>query len=221
MKKLGFALMGLLMISSTSAFAQASFGVKAGLNFSNMNAKYAGNKDDDAKFKPGINIGAFADIAFSDMLGLETGLNIETKGNMYKDKDEEEVLGTKIKTKYKQTTNILYFTIPVDVKLTFGNIYVLAGPYVGIAATGKTKMKSEFDGHEDKHDESLKFGNDKDDSDLKRMDLGLGLGVGYEINENLGVRLGYDLGMSNLIIEGDKDNSAKNGVVSVAATFKF
>ena len=217
MKKLGFALMGLLMISSTGAFAQTSFGVKAGVNFSNMTVKYGGDKQDDNKFKPGFTIGAFADIAFSDMIGLETGLNIETKG--YKIKNDGEDFGVKYKS--RMSTNLIYATIPVDVKLTFGNIYVLAGPYLGIAATGKTKSKFESNGHEDKHNESLKFGNDKDDSDLKRMDLGLGLGVGYEINENLGVRLGYDLGMSNLIIEGDKDNSAKNGVVSVAATFKF
>ncbi len=176
-----------------------------------------GDKDDDNKFKPGLNVGAFADIDFSDMLGIETGLNVETKG--YQLKYENEILGSKSKTKIK--TNLIYVSIPVDVKLTFGDIYVLAGPYLGIAASGKVKSKLESDGHEDKHDESLKFGNDKGESDMKRMDIGLGFGAGYNINENLGVRLGYDLGLANLVVGGDKDNSAKNGSINVSATFKF
>lgn len=217
MKKLGFSLMGLLMIASTSVFAQASFGIKAGVNFTNMSTKTFGDKDDDNKFKPGLNVGAFADIDFSDMLGIETGLNVETKG--YQLKYENEILGSKSKTKIK--TNLIYVSIPVDVKLTFGDIYVLAGPYLGIAASGKVKSKFESDGHEDKHDESLKFGNDKGESDMKRMDIGLGFGAGYNINENLGVRLGYDLGLANLVVGGDKDNSAKNGSINVSATFKF
>ena len=209
--------MGLLMISSTGAFAQTSFGVKAGLNFSNMALKSGGNKTDDIKFKPGITIGAFADIDMSDMFGIETGLNFETKG--YKMKDEGEDFGVKYKT--KRTMNLIYATIPVDVKLTFGNVYVLAGPYLGMGVSAKTKSSFESNGHEDKHDETLKFGNDKEKSDLKRMDLGLGFGAGYNINENLGIRLGYDLGLSNLVIEGDSDNSAKNGSLNVSATFKF
>ena len=216
MKNLGLALMGLLMISSTGAFAQMSFGVKAGLNLSNMTLKAGGEKMDDIKFKPGFNVGAFADFELSDLLSVEAGMNIETKGYLMKEKYEE--YGFKVKT--KNTANLVYVTIPVDAKLTFGSFYVLAGPYVGIAAAGKVKSKMETDSHTDKHDDSLDFGSDKKD-DLKRLDLGLGLGAGYEINDNLGVRLGYDLGLSNLTPEGDKDNSSKNGSINISATYKF
>lgn len=219
MKKLGFALMGLLMISSTGAFAQMSFGVKAGLNYSNNIMKYDGKKDKDAKFKPGFNIGAFADFELSDLLAVEAGLNVETKGHMYKDKDEEEILGKTYKSKYKATANLVYVTVPVDVKLTFGSFYVLAGPYVGVAATGKAKSKTEFDGNTEKHNESLEFGDDH--GELKRLDLGLGFGAGYEINDNLGVRAGYDLGLSNIEGKGDKDNSTKNSSINVSVTYKF
>ncbi len=211
MKKLGFALMGLLMISSTGAFAQMSFGVKAGLNFSNMMIKAGGEKIDDIKFKPGINVGAFADFELSDMLGVEAGLNVETKGFKMK----EEFLGNKIKA----TTNIFYVTVPVDVKLTFGSFYVLAGPYVGVAAAGKSKTKSEYKDDTHKDSESLEFGDDYDKT--KRLDFGLGFGAGYEINDNIGVRAGYDLGLANVQGKGDKDNSTKNGSINVSVTYKF
>ena len=216
MKKLGFALMGLLMISSTGAFAQMSFGVKAGLNFSKMTLKAGGDKVDDIKFKPGLAVGAFADFELSDLLAVEAGLNVETKGLLMK--DSEEFMGKKMKS--KATTNLVYVTVPVDVKLTFGSFYVLAGPYVGVAATGKAKSKMEYDGETEKHDESLDLGGD-DDDDLKRLDLGLGIGAGYEINDNLGVRAGYDLGLSNLNPGGDSKNSAKNGSINLSVTYKF
>lgn len=212
MKKLGLALMGLLMISSTGAFAQMSFGVKAGANFSSMMLKSNGEKDDEAKFKPGFNIGAFGDFELSDLLAVEAGLNVELKGYRMK---FDEIGKTTIKS------NLVYVTVPVDVKLTFGSFYVLAGPYIGVAATGKVKSKFEFNDETEKHNESLDFGNDEKDSDLKRLDLGLGLGAGYEINDNLGVRAGYDLGLSNLEPGGDKDNSVKNGSINVSVTYKF
>lgn len=213
MKKLGFALMGLLMISSTGAFAQMSFGVKAGLNFTNMSFKYNDEKVDDIKFKPGINVGAFADFELSDMLGAEVAMNVESKGFRTKD----EAYGATVKT----SSNLLYVTVPVDVKLTFGSLYVLAGPYVGVAVFGKSKSSMEVDSNKEKHKEDIEFGNDEDKSDMKRFDAGLGVGVGYELNDNLGVRAGYDLGLSNLEPGGNKKNSMKNGSINISATYKF
>lgn len=217
MKKLGLALMGLLMIASTGAFAQASFGVKAGLNLSKMSEKMGGNKVDDIKFKPGINIGAFADLKLSDLLAVEAGLQVEMKG--FKMKDEDEWFGTKVTSKL--STNLIYVTIPVDVRLNFGDFYVLAGPYLGIGASGKVKSTIESDGDKVKETETLEFGNDKKDSDLKRMDIGLGFGAGYEFTDNLGARLGYDLGLTNLLPGGDKDNKTTNGSINLSVTYRF
>ena len=142
MKKITIALIGLMMISSTSVFAQLSYGVKAGLNFSKMSIKANGENVDDIKFNPGLNLGAFADFSFSDMLALETGLTIEKKGFMMK--DEEDVYGGKVKTTSK--FNVVYATIPIQARLNFGNFYALAGPYIGIGLTGKQKVKVTFDG---------------------------------------------------------------------------
>jgi opacity protein-like surface antigen len=211
MKKLGFALMGLLMISSTGAFAQMSFGVKAGLNFTNMNIKNSGDKDNDAKFKAGINAGAFADFELTDMLGAEVGMNFETKGSMKKFNEG----------KTKDIINVVYVTVPVDVKLTFGSLYVLAGPYASVAVMGKTKIKAKGDDDNFKESRDIEFGNEEGKSNMKRLDFGLGVGVGYELNDNLGVRAGYDLGLSNLEPGGDKKNSMKNGSINISATYKF
>lgn len=209
--------MGLMVISATSVFAQTSFGVKAGLNLSKMSIKTEGEKVDDIKFKPGFNIGAFADFSFSDMVALETGLTIETKG--FKMKDEESLFGEKIKT--VSTFNVVYATIPVQARLNFSNFYLLAGPYLGIGVTGKAKTKVTYDGETEKEDDSIEFGDDAEKSDLKRLDFGLGIGAGYEFTDKFGVRLGYDLGLANLQPGGDSNYKATNGSLNVSATFKF
>lgn len=217
MKKIAIALMGLMLISSTSAFAQLSYGVKAGLNFSKMSMKVDGETVDDIKFNPGLNLGAFADFGFSDMLALETGLTVEKKGFMMK--EEETAYGVEVKMTSK--FNIVYATIPIQARLNFGNFYALAGPYVGIGLTGKQKVKMTVDDETEKDDDSIEFGNDAGKSDVKRLDFGLGIGAGYEINDNLGVRLGYDLGIANLQPGGDSNYSARNGSISISATYKF
>jgi len=209
--------MGLMFISSTSVFAQTSFGIKAGVNFSKMLIKDDGEKVDDIKFKPGLSIGAFADIAFNDMAALETGITIENKG--FKMKEEESLYGTK--AKMTTTFNVVYATIPVQARLNFSNFYLLMGPYLGIGVTGKVKEKVTFDGETEKDDDSIEFGNDAEESDLKRLDFGLGLGAGYEITNNFGVRLGYDLGLANLQPGGDSNYKTTNGTLNVSATFKF
>lgn len=207
--------MGLLMLSATGAFAQLSFGVKAGLNLSKMSVKYGGDKDDDIIMKPGFNVGAFADFELSDLLAVEAGINVETKGMKYK--LEEDLLDTKTKI----ITNIAYVTIPVDVRLNFGSAYVLAGPYFDIAAAGKEKTTVEHKGDKVKNSEKLEFGNDKHESNLKRMDVGLGFGAGYEFTDNIGARLGYDLGLSNILPGGDKDNKITNGSLNLSVTYRF
>lgn len=146
MKKIAIALMGLMLISSTSAFAQLSYGVKAGLNFSKMSMKVDGETVDDIKFNPGLNLGAFADFGFSDMLALETGLTVEKKGFMMKEEETAYDVEVKMTSKF----NIVYATIPIQARLNFGNFYALAGPYVGIGLTGKQKVKMTVDDETEK-----------------------------------------------------------------------
>lgn len=144
MKKIMFALMGMMMISSTSVFAQLSYGVKAGLNLTTQSIKIDDEKEDDIKFKPGFNIGAFADYSLSDLLSVETGLNIETKGYKLKETEEEKVYGSTVKRETKSTYGLVYATIPVQARLNFGGFYMLAGPYFSLAASGKVKTEEKL-----------------------------------------------------------------------------
>ena len=220
--KLKVFLAAAAVMFSVSSFAQdISFGVKAGVNFSNYNVKEDGEKVDDIKMKPGINLGAYADFNFTDMFALEAGLQFEQKGS--KAEFSEDYMGIKVKHTNKETVN--YFTIPVNFRVNLpvgdNNLYFLAGPTLGIAISGKDKAEVEANGEKESETEDLKFGNDEEESDYHRMNLGFLLGAGFEMSNNLGVRLTYDLGLSNLYPGGDSDYSCKTKVLGLALTYKF
>ena len=84
----------LVVSMTTGAFAQ-NFGLKGGLNLSNILAKDDNTTySDDFKMNPGFHIGATAEFPFSDMFSFETGLLLSTKG--YKISEEETFMGKKI-----------------------------------------------------------------------------------------------------------------------------
>ena len=225
--KLKVFLAAAAVMFSVSSFAQdINFGVKAGVNFSNMGGKADGKTVEDVKMIPGINLGAYADFNFTDMLALETGLQFEQKG--YKFEKSFEELGRKYKYTDKYIIN--YFTIPVNLRANLAvgdnNLYFLAGPTFGIGLSGKDKWEYEKDGEKESDDTSLKFGDStgnefEDGDDLHRMNIGLLFGAGFEMSNNLGIRVSYDLGLSNLMPGGDSDNSCKTKVFGIALTYKF
>lgn len=212
------------LVVSSSAFAQdIEFGVKAGINISNFNTKYDGHEEnDDTKSKLGLCLGAYADFNFTDMFALEAGLQFDQIGakNEWSEDDESE----------KFTTNINYLSIPVNFRANLpvgdNKLYFLAGPTFGIAVSGKGKSEITYNGKTKKNEEKLKLGNSEGDEnnegdDCKRINMGFLLGAGFEMSNNIGIRLSYDLGMSNILPGGDKDNSVKSKVFSLALTYKF
>lgn len=111
MKKLLLAAAALIL--SSAAFAQADFGIKAGLNYTKMSqVKFNGNSTD---FKPGFHAGFFADINLL-VIGIRPELLYSQKGF---EADSED--GT-----VKSTLN--YIDVPVMVKF---NPAPIIGLYLG------------------------------------------------------------------------------------------
>lgn len=208
MKLFKLMLIAAAIAVSVPAVAQdLSFGVKAGLNFSNFKVDADGYSV-SPKSIAGINLGVYADYNFSDLLALESGLTFEQKGCKV---DEHG---------YKSTDKINYLTLPINLRANIAvgdnNLYFLAGPTFGIGLSGK--WEEEDDG--DKDDGSIKFGTGEDD-DYKRMNVGFLIGAGFELPNNLGVRLTYDLGISNIDSDGKSEYKVKANAFGIAVTYKF
>jgi len=217
MKLVKLFIVAAVLAVATPAFSQdVNFGVLAGMNFANASAKTEGNDVDDLKTKLGLNIGAFVDFNFSEKLALETGLQFEQKGTKFENENKE--FGIPIKVTQKMIVN--YLTIPVNARLNLpvgdNNLYFLAGPTLGIGLSGKTTLEV----GDEEESEDLKFGDDEE-SDIKRLNIGTRLGVGFELSNKLGIRCTYELGLSNLMPEGDSDNSTKFNAFGIALTYKF
>jgi len=198
---------------ATDSFAQ-TFGVKAGLNLSNMIVKdntetYSG----DFKMKPGFNLGGTVEFPINEIFSFETGLILSTKG--YKATYEDFGGET------KETYNLYYFDIPLTGKATYDvgsfKIFGVFGPYIGIGLSGKGK--SETDGVSDPT-HVVKWGTDSDNDELKRLDMGLTFGAGVEIS-SVQIRLNYDLGIKNISSDTGDGYKITNRVLGISLGYKF
>lgn len=189
----------LATVSINAQYNPITFGVKAGMNISNVNGDVSGT---DAKI--GFNAGVTLDYGFTSNIYLLTGLELTTKGFKVDDADA--------------SANLMYLQLPVHVgyklPVTDGtNIVFRAGPYVAYGIAGKTKVVDPDDGQKYKENS---FG---DKGAFKRFDFGLGFGVGAEFGKiNAGV--GCDFGLLN-IADTSGGGKIRNMNVSISVGYKF
>lgn len=195
----------LIVALSTTVFAlgakaqgKTTFGIRAGVNFQNINGKAEDGTKEDNKLKTGFNVGVNAEVPIAPDFYVQPGLLFTTKGAKAKEGDGK--------------LNLSYLEVPINLlykpTLGAGKMLLGFGPYVGFGIGGKYKTGST--------DVDVKFKNDVKTSDvsatdpkvfLRGLDFGGNLLVGYELSNNLSFQLNAQLGMSNL-------NPKENGVKS-------
>lgn len=176
---------------SLTSKAQISYGVRAGINFQNLNGKDYSGKDLDNKIKTGFHIGVNAEIPFVPDFYIQPGLLFSTKGAKQDDPASTEDL----------KINLSYIEVPINLlyKPSFGPGKLLLGfgPYIGIAVGGKTKegdqkMDIKFDNNVTISEYNAKYNY------AKRMDFGGNLLVGYELAKKISFQLNAQLGMTKI-----------------------
>jgi hypothetical protein len=204
--KQGITLLIVLLFAgiSTSSFAQIRFGAKAGVNIANVTVK---NDPLNGSYKSliGFHIGITAEVPLSEKLFFEPALLFSTKGFKF---DNPLIKGS---------TNINNLELPLNLTYKFDvsslKLFALAGPYVGLALSGKTKV----DGQDS---ESIKIGNNKDEDKYKPLDFGLNLGAGVEIR-NITIGIQYGFGLASISTTTANDFSMKNNVIGISVGYKF
>ena len=224
MKKVIFVLAAVVL---TMGYAQAqfTFGVRAGLNLTNISEKYDGEKpseDERGKFKPGFQVGVVGEYAISDAFAIQPGIVFATQGARVKYSDTWA--GEKEEFKASLTLNYIQVPINAQYKLDLGGAKLLlqAGPYLGLGIGGKAKIEETYGGETKKDDYKIKFGSGTPDEDTtyvdNAFDFGLGIGAGLQFS-NIQVGLGYNLGLANMTDE-DKSSSKNNGF-ALTVTYLF
>lgn len=179
---------------STSAFAQHfEYGVKAGLNLATVT-----NTDGQAKFRPGIHAGAFAEYVINDYVGVQAELLYSMQG--YRMKEDGATA----------TVKLDYIVLPVLAKIYVvpEKLSLYVGPQFGYMVSAK--IKAEVDGNSVTE-------NIYDNDGLKKFDVSASMGLSYRLPYNLEVSAGYNLGLTKIGDGGD----AKNSVIQIAVGYRF
>lgn len=200
--------------STKATVGGTTFGIRAGVNFQNLNGQIAGN-DLDNKIKVGFNGGVNAEIPLADEFYIQPGLLFTTKGAKADNNSDSKI-------------NISYLELPVNFLykpiLGAGKLLLGAGPYAGYALGGKFKGNNgdidlEFDSKLTTAEAAKYFYT------FKRFDFGANLLVGYEFSNKFSAQLNAQLGLANISPKVDgfdsDDYKTKNTGFGVSLGYRF
>jgi len=200
-----------LCATSTSVKAQKTnsqtFGLKGGINFSNLYLEDA----NDNKMLTGFNVGLFAKLPLSSSLAIQPELYFTTKGA------QTTYNSSFINGNVQYNFNYLEVPLLFVVNIT-ENFNLHAGPYVSYMLNGKVKNKSNVG--------STDFDEKINTEDYNKIDAGIAAGAGVDLGAiSLGAR--YTYGLTKVGKERTFAGTtyttpdATNGVISAYVSFSL
>ena len=173
--KFKYKIMKKLVLTAAAVFAfgfanaqETKFGVKGGLNLSNVNGDISNNSS-----RLSFHVGGFAEVKISDKFAIQPELVYSVQGTKVDVGASEDVV-----------YDLQYINIPVMAKFYATEQFSLeVGPQIGFLATAKAR----FDGNSEDIKDSF-----------KSTDFGVNFGAGYNFTENISAGLRYNLGLSNI-----------------------
>lgn len=193
--KTGFLLAVLFTFVSIASYSQTALGLRAGVNFQNLNGEDVDGSKLDNKLKVGFNAGLTADIPVAPDYFVQPGLLFSTKGAKIDDGDDTKL-------------NLSYVEVPITFLykplLGTGRLLMGVGPYFAYAVGGKIG------------DDDIDF-----DEDFKRFDAGGNLLFGYEMSSRISAQLNAQLGLVNISQLDLGDAKAKNTGFGISLGYKF
>ena len=206
MKKITIALVCMLLTAGAAmAQKQFTFGPKIGVDYTHFwgkNAYHGGQLNYQA--------GLFMEYRFTSRFSIAPEVVFAAQGGKYEVKDYNDGDGY---FDAKFTDNINYINIPVMFKYyVTPALSIDLGPQLGINVYSKYTVESK-----DKHLNIKETIDQKDDT--KAIDVGVGLGLTYNITNDVFVQGRYTLGLTEVF---DKSwDTGKNGNAQIAIGYRF
>lgn len=198
----------------TPTIKKVTFGIKGGLNLSNLVATHDGDNYRE-KIKVGYNVGPTVDFHLNKDFYLQSGLILSSKGAKVKDIDIEG-------SRYESTMNAVYLEVPVffAYKTTLPNntnkLVIAIGPYFAYGVGGNCTFETASGSRQG----SIKtFDNDWM---WNKVDVGIGLEVALELDK-LVFTLGSNTSFTRVWKQEflTKDLNVHNSVSYISAGYKF
>jgi hypothetical protein len=186
--------------AQTTQKSGVHFGIRAGVNFQNINGRNLSDNKLENKLVPRLQAGVTADVPLADDFYLQPGLLYSGKGTKFKGSN--------------YVLNLSYLDVPVTFLykpvLGKGRMMLGVGPYVGFALNGKVTQE-DGDKSTVKFKNTITLSEGLSDYYYRRMDAGANLLFGYEMSSKLSLQLNAQLGLQkiNPVVEGvSNDNTA-------------
>jgi len=198
----------------TTWMTKTTFGVRAGINFQNINGKDVDGNKLNYSLIPGFNAGVNVEIPMAKDFYLQPGLLITTGGAKYDD---------------TKTAHLVYLQVPVNFvykpALGMGHLIAGFGPYIDFGLGGKIKYSGSGTDHDVRFKNAVTVSDDDSYAYYKRVGAGANVLFGYEFANKLSFQLNAQLGLTNIYPTYD-DNSAskstaKNTGFGISAGYRF
>ncbi len=214
MKKL--ILFAALLVMSARSFAQPSYGVKGGLNLSNISgfSELEDGLGIRMKIKPSIYIGVFGEFRINDFLGIAPEVVYSRQGTSFglEGGDLFDLVDNWMDYYYDMNIRVKmrinYLNVPVMLKFYVADgLSFDMGPQFGFLLNAK--IWAGADGESDSSDITESFNT---------FDLSVGMGLTYNFNRFL-VQGRYNLGLTGIV---DEDGSnPHNNVFQLGLGYRF
>ena len=179
----------------TSSDEGISFGVKAGVNFTNIYTSVSnGETGNIGNAKTGFHIGAVAEIMLNRRFALQAELLFSAQGT--------ELTGF---LDSGNTISLNYINVPLMAKFyVVKGLFIEAGPQIGFLVSSEYKSSEDFDPNS--------------------IDFGANFGLGYKLKNGLNFSARFNQGFSDTktkYIATIFDEAQTNRVIQLSAGFMF
>ncbi|MEY8019936.1 porin family protein [Muriicola sp. SD30] len=177
--------------------ATCNWGIKAGPNF----ASIGGDDTDDLDSRVGLFFGGYTECKVLDTFSIQPELLFSQQGADYTESEG-----------FDGSFKFNYLNLPVMGKLYVSDgLFVEAGPQFGYLLSAK-----------DDYESASLSGEDDIKDDIKDLDVGANVGLGYQFDSGLNFGARYNFGIANINDFADSsDFSNTNNVFSFAVGFRF
>ncbi|EJL59186.1 porin family protein [Flavobacterium sp. CF136] len=186
------------MLHAQDNNVNTEFGVKGGLNMSNL---YTDDADDE-NILYGFNAGVYATLPVSDFVAIQPELLFTTRGSKLEYNNALAQGNVKLK--------LNYIELPLLVRVNITkNFNIHAGGYASYMVSAKSTGDGDFE-----------FEDQYNTDDFNRFDAGLAGGIGVDFNP-LSVGLRYNYGLTTIEKDGDDSSDLKNSNLSLYLSYKL
>ncbi|MDO8994173.1 MAG: porin family protein [Daejeonella sp.] len=203
MKKVLILAIGVLFAGAAEA---QTFGIKGGVNFSNI--INTNDRNFNTEFKPGLNAGLFVDIPVVEGLAFSPELMFSQKG--YKTTGTS-LLG--VANEYSVTSN--FIEIPILAKISAADKFsIYVGPQVSFLASTKEKFT--------RGDATYQNKIRNENENLKKSLVGGVIGLGVGLTDQLSLQGRYALDLQKNNENGSSETPIyKNQVIQTSLAYRF